>query len=289
MKINITEGQIIHKDNGQDNLLKSMYGSFIGRSVLSILVRPTISKIAGALLSTKLSTYFIKPFIKSNNIDMSDYYEGPYRSFNDFFIRDLKLGKRFINYDNTVLISPADGRVSVYDINDDSTFFIKDSYYTVESLTHSKKAAEHFKGGKCVIIRLCVDNYHKYCYIDNGFKSRNKFIPGILHTVNPITYDHCDIYKENSRECSILHTENFGKVMQIEVGALMVGKIVNYDQIACIKKGDEKGRFEFGGSTIVLLLQKDAVEIDEDLIQNTIDGFETAVKMGERIGKKYFS
>lgn len=283
------EGQIIHKDNGQDNLLKSMYGSFIGRSILSILVRPTISKIAGALLSTKLSTYFIKPFIKSNNIDMSDYYEGPYRSFNDFFIRDLKLGKRFINYDNTVLISPADGRVSVYDINDDSTFFIKDSYYTVESLTHSKKAAEHFKGGKCVIIRLCVDNYHKYCYIDNGFKSRNKFIPGVLHTVNPIAYDHCDIYKENSRECCILHTENFGKVMQIEVGALMVGKIVNYDQIACIKKGDEKGRFEFGGSTIVLLLQKDAVEIDEDLIQNTIDGFETAVKMGERIGKKYFS
>ena len=93
-----------------------------------------------------------------------------------------------------------------------------------------------------------------------------------------------DIYKENSRECSILYTENFGKVMQIEVGALMVGRIVNYDQVSCIHKGSEKGRFEFGGSTICLLFEKDAVQIDSDLIKNTEDGFETAVKMGERIG-----
>ena len=55
------------------------------------------------------------------------------------------------------------------------------------------------------------------------------------------------------------------------------------------EKGDEKGRFEFGGSTIVLLFSKDAVEIDEDLIKNTADGYETSVKMGERIGKAYFS
>ena len=64
----------------------------------------------------------------------------------------------------------------------------------------------------------------------------------------------------------------------------MVGRIINYDGVSCIKKGAEKGRFEFGGSTVCLLFEKDAVEIDADLIQNTIDGFETAVKMGERIG-----
>lgn len=277
-------GEIVYKDNGQDNFLKKLYGSEYGRKLLSFLVKPFISKAAGWLLDRKISTVLIKPFIKYNNIDMSDYVHKDYDSYNDFFVRNLKPSKRFINYDKNVLISPSDGRVSVYDINDDSVFKIKDSYYTVESLTHSKKAHEFFRGGKCVIIRLCVDNYHRYCYIDNGYKSKNKFIKGVLHTVNPIACEQYDIYKENSRECSILYTENFGKVMQIEVGALMVGRIVNYDQVSCIHKGSEKGRFEFGGSTICLLFEKDAVQIDSDLIKNTEDGFETAVKMGERIG-----
>ena len=220
---------------------------------------------------------------------MSDYTERAYVSFNDFFTRDLKPGKRFINRDKEVLISPSDGRVSVYEIDDNMTFNIKDSYYTIESLTHSKKAANYYKGGTCVIIRLCVDNYHRYCYIDNGYKTTNKFIEGVLHTVNPVACEYYDIYNENSRECSLLHTENFGKVMQIEAGALMVGKIVNYDQVACIHRGDEKGKFEFGGSTIVLLFKKDTVDIDDDLIENTKNGYETAVKMGERIGKQIFS
>lgn len=278
------EGKIVYKDNGQDNFLKKLYGSELGRTALSLMVKPAVSKAVGWLLDTKLSTVLIKPFVKSNNIDMSDYVNKEYSSYNDFFVRNLKPNKRFINYDKNVLISPSDGRVSVYDIDDDSVFKIKDSYYTVESLTRSKRAHEYYKGGKCVIIRLCVDNYHRYCYIDDGYKSKNKFIQGVLHTVNPIACEHYDIYKENSRECSILYTNNFGKVMQIEVGALMVGRIINYDQVSCIKKGDEKGRFEFGGSTIVLLFEKDSVEIDKDLIKNTDEGFETAVKMGERIG-----
>ncbi len=277
-------GKVVYTDNSQDNLLKKLYDSESGRKLLSVLVKPAISKLGGWLLDTKISTLLIKPFIKSNNIDMSDYVNKEFESYNDFFVRNIKPNKRFINYDKNVLISPSDGRVSVYDINDDSVFKIKDSYYTVESLTHSKKAHNYYKGGKCVIIRLCVDNYHRYCYIDNGYKSKNKFIQGVLHTVNPIACEHYDIYIENSRECTILYTENFGKVMQIEVGALMVGRIINYDQVSCIQKGSEKGRFEFGGSTICLLFEKDAVEIDADLIRNTEDGFETAVKMGERIG-----
>ena len=283
------EGRIIHKDNGQDNFLKGLYGTVLGRKFLKILINPTISKLGGAVLRTKLSSLLVKPFIKANNIDMSDYTERAYASFNDFFTRDLKPGKRFINRDKEVLISPSDGRVSVYEIDDNMTFNIKDSFYTIESLTHSKKAANYYKGGTCVIIRLCVDNYHRYCYIDNGYKTTNKFIEGVLHTVNPVACEYYDIYKENSRECSLLHTENFGKVMQIEVGALMVGKIVNYDQVACIHRGDEKGKFEFGGSTIVLLFKKDTVDIDDDLIENTKNGYETAVKMGERIGKQIFS
>lgn len=284
MDLKDRNGNIVATDNGQDMLLKQLYGSVTGRSLLKVLTKPVISKIAGFFLDTKLSTFMIKPFIEKNNINMEEYVEKNYTSYNDFFTRKVKNDARKIENDSHILISPADGRVSVYDIDEDSYFMVKDTPYSVSTITNSQKAANIYKGGKFVIIRLCVDNYHRYCYIDNGRKTKNKFIQGRLHTVNPIANDYFKIYKENSRECSILYTENFGRVMQIEVGALMVGRIKNHDQAGFIYKGQEKGLFEFGGSTICLLLEKDSVSIDEDLITNTKEGFETKILMGEHIG-----
>ena len=280
------EGILVATDNSQDNLLKKLYGSVYGRTVLKVLTQPVLSKIVGCLLDTKLSCLLINGFIKNNNIDMSQYEEVEYKSYNDFFTRRIKSELRPIDMNPDVLISPSDGRVTVYDIDEDASFMIKDTLYNVETLTKSKKAANIYKNGKFVIIRLCVDNYHRYCYIDNGHKTKNKFIKGVLHTVNPIANDYFEIYKENSRECSILYTENFGRIMQIEVGALMVGRIKNHDQVSLTTRGDEKGMFEFGGSTICLLIEDGKVAIDEDLIKNTQDGYETAIKMGERIGIK---
>src|SRR5699024_8370185 len=42
----------------------------------------------------------------------------------------------------------------------------------------------------CVIIRLTVDDYHRYCYVDHGWKGKNHKIPGVLHTVNPVANDN---------------------------------------------------------------------------------------------------
>lgn len=281
------DGSLYATDNGQDNLLKKLYGSIGGRIVLKVLTKPFVSNLTGIFLDSKLSTVLIKPFIKQNNIDMSDYMENiKYNSYNDFFTREIKSECRQIDNDYHSFISPADGRITIYDINEDSCFMIKDTKYNVETITKSKKAANIYKGGKFIIIRLCVDNYHRYCYLDNGRKSKNKVIPGKLHTVNPIANDYFEIYKENSRECSILYTENFGRVMQIEVGALMVGRIKNYHEECNIIKGHPKGKFEFGGSTICLLVEKGKVIFDEDIVENTNNGYETAIKMGERIGIK---
>ena len=83
----------------------------------------------------------------------------------------------------------------------------------------------------------------------------------------------------------VAKNEKLGTVLMMEVGALMVGKIRNYKKERCqVKRGEEKGRFEFGGSTVVLLLEPDKVLPDSDLIRNTLQGAETIVKMGERIG-----
>ena len=92
-------------------------------------------------------------------------------------------------------------------------------------------------------------------------------------------------FKRNSRVYTTLHTENFGDVIHVEVGATLVGRIRN--RVATeFNRGDEKGYFEFGGSTIVLLIKKGVVELDEDIVRNSQNGNETQVKIGSKIGKK---
>ena len=82
-----------------------------------------------------------------------------------------------------------------------------------------------------------------------------------------------------------MDTDHFGQIVQIEVGALMVGKILNFHQSGSFHKGEEKGMFQFGGSTIVLLLRQGSVQLDQELLDNTADQLETIVKIGEGIGR----
>lgn len=263
-----------------------LYRNKIGRLLLKLLTLPAISKIAGWLMDRKISVVAIKSFIKKNNIDVSIYEEKKYKSYNDFFTRKIKNSCRKIDMNPKSLISPCDSKLSVYDISDDSIFKIKNSYYKVEDLVKDKKLASKYKNGYCLIFRLCVDDYHRYCYIDNGKKTINKFINGVLYTVRPVVLGNYNIYKENSREYTILKTENFGDVVHVEVGATIVGRIKNHHEEYTFKKGEEKGMFEFGGSTIVLLIEKNRVTIDKEILDNTKQGYETVVKYGEKIGNK---
>lgn len=277
----------IHELKGPSKSLSFLYHTPLGRTCLKLLVRPSISKISGRFLNTKLSSYMIKSFIKKNNIDLSEYEQRKFRSYNDFFTRKVLEGKRNVVMDQNVLISPCDAKLSAYTISETSTFKIKDSYYTVSDLLGSNEIYKDYENGLCLIFRLAVDDYHRYCYIDNGSKSKNIFVPGELHTVQPIALEKYNIYKRNAREYTVLHTENFGDVVQIEVGALMVGKIVNFHEEYSFNKGEEKGLFEFGGSTIVLLIKENTVSLDKEFFANTKRGLETIVKYGERIGVKY--
>lgn len=263
-----------------------LYRNKLGRLLLKIISLPIISKIAGWFMDRKISAIAIKRFIKKNNIDVSIYEEKKYTSYNDFFTRKIKSECRKIDMNPKSLISPCDSKLSAYEINEKSVFKIKDSYYKVEDLLKDEKLAKKYQDGYCLIFRLCVDDYHRYCYIDNGKKNKNKFINGVLYTVRPIVLENYNIYKENSREYTTLKTENFGDVIQVEVGATIVGRIKNHHEEYNFTKGEEKGMFEFGGSTIVLLIEKNKVEIDKEIIDNTKQGYETVVKYGEKIGHK---
>ncbi len=284
MKLRHRDGTQIEIQDGQEKLLERLYGNTFGRMLLKPLVNPMVSKLGGWLLSTKASCVLIDSFIRNNNIDMSQFEDTEYKSYNDFFTRKIKAGARVMDENPNHLISPCDSKLTVLSIDDDCVLTIKNTRYTVASLLRDKKLARKFEGGQALIFRLCVDDYHRYSYVADGTKSRNRFIPGVLHTVNPISNDYFSIYKENSREYTLLHTEEFGDMVMMEVGALLVGKIVNHHEKAQVHRGQEKGYFEFGGSTIVLLLQAGAAQIDEDILKNSAEGFETKVKLGEKIG-----
>ena len=165
------------------------------------------------------------------------------------------------------------------------TLKIKDSYYSIDTLVDNNIMNE-YKSGYALVFRLSTDNYHRYCYIDSGTKGKNIHIDGVFHTVQPIALKHYNFYKTNTREYTVLDTNNFDKVIQVEVGAMGIGKIVNNHQEYKFKKGEEKGYFEFGGSTIVVLVKKDIITIDEDIYSNSLENIETNVKYGERIGIK---
>lgn len=278
------DGTVVMQKNGQDRLLALLYGNVVGRALLKPFVSPAFSRLAGAILSSQISRVLIKPFIRQNHIDMSLFEPVDYDSYNDFFSRKIRPEARPIDMDPRHLISPCDSKLAVLPIAGDGHFILKHTAYTAASLLQDKELAAEYVGGCALIFRLTVDDYHRYCYVADGIKTENTRIPGVLHTVNPIANDYFPIYKENAREYSILRTEQFGDIAMIEVGALLVGKIVNHHREAHVRRGEEKGYFQFGGSTVVLLLKKDAVRIDSDILENSRQGFETAVKFGERIG-----
>lgn len=279
-------GNVIPVIGGQDKMLEFLYRTVGGNIALKGLTAPLISRAAGRFCDSFLSAKLIPSFIEKAGIDLTEYESGYYRSFNDFFTRKIKTDARPVIMDPDVLVSPCDSKLTVYKINNNSRFRIKGGEYSVASFLRCKKLAERYIGGWFMIFRLDVSDYHRYMYVDNGYKSKNIHINGVYHTVNPVALEKADIYKENTREYTVLYTENFGKIIQAEVGAMLVGKISNHHQKHKFIRGEEKGMFEYGGSTVVLIIPPDTVIPDSDIFKNTKDGFETVVKMGERIGIK---
>lgn len=266
-------------------VLNFLYNTVAGRALLKILTLPVISKFCGAFMDCPASKFLIKPFVAANSIDLSEYVANDFRCFNDCFTRRIKRGMRVFDLDPAAFVSPCDGKLSVYGIEDDTVIPVKQSRYSIPRLLRSKKTAAHFRGGYCLVFRLCVDNYHRYAYIDNGVKGENHFIRGKLHTVQPVALSKVPVFTENCREYTVIRTENFGPIVQMEVGAMLVGKIKNHHGKHVCYRGEEKGYFCYGGSTVILLVEKDRIVIDDAILKATAEGRETEVKQGEMIAR----
>lgn len=266
--------------------LKFLYGTVPGRMVLKLLVQPKVSEAAGYVLSSGVSKFFVPYYIRKHKIDMQDI-EIPkkgFSSFNDFFTRKRRTG----GFDAACghVISPCDGWLSVVRIRENMALNIKNTRFTLEDLLKDRELAERFSGGTALVFRLTPANYHRYCYAADGKVLLRRKIRGVLHCVRPIALRTYPVFVQNSREYQALKTEDFGTVIQMEIGALLVGKIKNENTASKgkhVHRGEEKGYFEFGGSTILLLFQKNAVCVREELYERRNGDGEIRVRMGEFI------
>lgn len=270
----------------ESSALRFLYHTLPGRLLLKPLTSRALSKAAGAFMDSRLSKPLIKSFVKKNGINLDDFHADAFNSFNDCFTRKIKDGKRPLDPDPQALIAPCDALLSAYPITEDTRLSVKNSIYSIEDLLENKELAASYAGGICLVFRLCVHHYHRYIYLDNGCKEGNVFIKGKLHTVRPIAFETYPVFVRNCREYTVMHTEHFGDVTQIEVGAMLVGKIQNHHQSTSFKRGDEKGTFLYGGSTVILLLQKDRAQLDPHFFHITEQGLEAEIKMGECLGNR---
>ncbi|WP_297631727.1 phosphatidylserine decarboxylase [uncultured Clostridium sp.] len=269
------------------------YESPKGKKLTELIFKKKLcSKVYGAFCDTKFSRKKIKHFIRDFDIDMAVCKKKPkeFSNFNDFFTRKLKPDARPFDINNKALISPADGRVFAYEnIDLENLVQIKGLTYSLKDFINNDSIANQFQGGTCVIVRLSPIDYHRFHFIDSGVCTKSTFIPGKYYSVNPIALKNIPrLFCENKREWSLFKSDNFNDVLYVEVGATCVGTIIQtYNTDTTISKGDEKGFFKFGGSTVVLFFKKGSVVIDNDILEQTELGYESKVSMGESIGKKY--
>ncbi|PIE32714.1 phosphatidylserine decarboxylase [candidate division KSB3 bacterium] len=291
----------IHRATGEihqeivpgEKWLQWLYHNPFGRLALQAVVkRKFLSRWYGKKMDAPASRAKIVDFITSLQIEMDEALRpvDEFQTFNEFFIRQLEPDARPIDMNPDVIVSPADGKVLAFDdMRRLDTFFAKGQEFSLNEFLAEDRLKNKYIGGNLLIIRLAPADYHRFHFPMDGQISRSTPVNGDYYSVSPYAVKkHIRIYWENKREYSILSTVNAGDIFLCEVGATMVGSIVqSYIPETVVKKGQEKGWFKFGGSTIIVLLEKDRVQIDRDILDNTNNGYETSIKMGEHLATAF--
>lgn len=286
--VNRRTGQIEIEKVAGEGYLKWLYYNPIGKIATKTIVKNRfLSELYGKKMKDKKSRFKVPKFVEEYNINMEESQEQYFDSFNDFFIRKLKPEARPIDNNPDSLSSPADGKILAFEnLKETTSFFIKGREFSLEKFFQGKQIYKNFLEGTMLIIRLCPTDYHRYHFPCDGIAYEDIKIEGDYYSVSPYAVkQNIDIYFNNKRSYCLIETKKFGNVVMAEIGATMVGSIVQtYRENSKVYKGQEKGYFEFGGSTTILFFEKGKVHIDKDILENTKKGLETQVFMGEKIG-----
>lgn len=278
-----------------DSQIRLLYGDtflnrMIGKKIAYALARlPWFSAFYGSLQNKPASAKKIMPFIETFAVDTTEFAKKPseYVSFNDFFTRKLKRSARPIAPGKDTAIIPADGRYYFYqNIKKTDGFIVKGKKFSLTDLLQDEKLAAEYEEGAMVIARLCPTDYHRYHFPCDCKAGETILINGLLHSVNPAAIKkNIEIFTENKRTLCILDSKQFGKVLFLEIGAICVGTInQTYKPNTLFAKGDEKGYFSFGGSSLIILFPPNSIQFDQDLLDATAKHIEIKCLMGQSMG-----
>jgi phosphatidylserine decarboxylase len=246
--------------------------------------------------------FLIRRFVRHFDLDLDEVklsVPDDFASFNDFFIRELNADARPIDGNDSSIVSPVDGTLSVAGtIRSDSLLQAKGFDYSLDDLFATDlDRARQFVDGSFATIYLAPYNYHRVHAPIAGELLAAHYVPGDLFSVNSATVAHVDgLLRRNERLVMHFRTQR-GPAALIFVGALMVGSIttpwsgevrprkngvVEVLDISktptTVNKGDLLGWFNMG-STVIVLLPKGCVSWDNQKPAGTV------LKMGEHIGK----
>lgn len=313
-------GRLIQEEEYGQKAIYFLYHHFLGRLLLKmIFARPYFSFLRGLYYNSFLSKKDIAPFVEKYGLS-KELLKKNYQSFGAFFSRKEAVNLREAGKENTkengeawkkklrekgqarkqAFYATASGKLLAYKIDQEGQIIfsgsenngesnllpleIKGNFYSIEKILKAR-CPEFLKGGTLLVFRLSLPDYHRYIFPARGRILRTKKIKGRLDSVRKEAA-HFKAFSENKREISLLELEGMGKILHVEVGAMLVGHIHNHraNQLPFrFAAGEEKGYFSLGGSTIVELLNEKIV-IDKDLFENTNKGLETKLEIGERIG-----
>ena len=235
----------------------------------NILPKHSLSRIIGMLCKSDVA--FIKKFLISIfcsfyevNLSEAKNTKEEYKTFNDFFSRELKPGCRPIS---SGLCFPCDGVIADYgNIHENLELEAKGHSFSIEDLV-GKSGLDHFSKGSHLTVYLAPSDYHRVHMPTDGRLTAATYIPGELFSVNPKTVAEIPgLYARNERLVLYFETE-WGDMILTMVGAAIVAGIKPFWRKAAfepriyreeklnyyLNKGDEIGLFEMG-STVILLL-----------------------------------
>jgi len=244
-------------------------------------------------------------FIHHYNVDMSEALEpdsNTYPDFNSFFTRALRPEARPVVQKAGHICCPADSTISqLGDIQGTQIFQAKGhSYSLVELLGGSEERAQPYIGGRFATTYLSPGDYHRVHMPLPGQLVETVYIPGRLFSVAPdYTESVPRLFARNERVACIFQTKA-GPMAVVLVGAIFVGsietvwageitpprgksiKVTSYpanDSVIQLKCGEELGRFNMGGSTIIVLFGPGSVNWQTGL------GPEARVQFGQVLGR----
>ncbi|MFU8894411.1 MAG: phosphatidylserine decarboxylase [Luteolibacter sp.] len=274
-----------------EGFLRWAYGNPLGKAALHLLVkRRAFSAWYGSRMNTPASAKRIGPFIEQYGLDPGEFDDPPdsFANFNEFFFRRLKPEARPVCDDPASAVFPADGRhLGFQRASDIDSVFVKGQRFDLTKLLGSTEMAALYADGPLVLSRLCPVDYHRFHFPVAGVPTEPKTIPGPLFSVSPVALRaKLEYLWTNKRTITLLDAGLFGTVAIIEIGATCVGSIrQTYTPGIPVHKSDEKGFFEFGGSSTITLFEPGRVHLAQDLLEQSDRHTELYARVGSLMGR----